>query len=119
MGEVLRKILWVRPAVGFGAAGGAAATGRRAEFEAEHGEGFLAVFDEEFAEKDFAKAGHIQRVAVHFDTGAIRFDTFDDRAKENSVYVRRLQDIIRAERVLGYFPEIAALLEGQFRGFVG
>ena len=106
-------------AVGFGAADGTTATGRGAKFEAKHRECFLAVFDEEFAEKDFAEAGHVKRVAVHFDTGAIRFDTFDDRAKENSVYVRRLEDVIRAERVLGYFPEIAAFLEGRFRSFVG
>src|SRR5256885_749997 len=106
-------------AVGFGAAGGATATGRRAKFETEHGERFLAVFDEEFAEKYFAEARHIKRVAVHFDAGAIRFDTFDDRAKENSVYVRRLEDVTGTERVLGYFPEIAAFLEGRFRSFLG
>ena len=74
-------------------------------------------FNDEDESTDDGQA--FRETAVHFDTGAIRFDTFDDRAKENSVYVRRLQDIIRAERVLGYFPEIAAFFEGRSRSFVG
>lgn len=58
-------------------------------------------------------------MAVNFDAGAIRFDTLHDRAKENSVYVGGLEDFIGAERVLGYFPEIAAFLKGRFCLFVG
>ena len=109
----------IRLAVGFGSPAGSSAFGSGTEFEAEHSESFLAGLDEELAEKYFAEARHVKRMAAHFDAGAIRFDTFDDRAKENSVYVGRLEDVIGAERILGYFPEIAAFLEGRFRSFVG
>jgi len=101
----------IRLAVGFGSPAGSSAFGSGTEFEAEHSESFLAGLDEELAEKYFAEARHVKRMAAHFDAGAIRFDTFDDRAKENSVYVGRLEDVIGAERILGYFPEIAAFLK--------
>jgi hypothetical protein len=119
MREVQRKILRVRATVGFCSTTSTAATGRGAKFETEHSERFLAGLDEEFAEEYFAETGHVKRMTVNFDTRAIRFDTFDDRAKENSVYVRRLEDVIRAERVLGYCPEIAAFLKGLFCGLEG
>jgi hypothetical protein len=77
------------------------------------------VFDEEFAEIDFAKTRHIEGVALDFYSRAIHCDLFDDRAKKDSFQIRRLEDVTRAEGVLRYFPEIAAFLKGLFRGFIG
>ena len=56
---------------------------------------------------------------MDFDARAIDLDIFDDRAKKNSIYVGGLEDIVRAESILGYFPKIAAFLKGRFRSFVG
>jgi len=65
----------IRLAVGFGSPAGSSAFGSGTEFEAEHSESFLAGLDEELAEKYFAEARHVKRMAAHFDAGAIRFDT--------------------------------------------
>jgi len=84
---------------------GSPAGGGRAELNAKHIEIAFAMFDKDFAEKDFAKALYMERVTLASDAGTVGVHLFDAGTKEGSVGAPLRQAVAGLEGILGYFPE--------------
>jgi hypothetical protein len=98
-------------AVDSGGSGGATAADGRADFEAHHRQGALAMLDHNFAEEDLAESGNTEAMSDARDARAVRLHLFDASAKKSSVRLHCFQLLAGLKGILRYFAEFPFIIK--------
>ena len=101
-------------AVDFGAASRAAAADCRADFEAHHSQGALAILEDNLSQEDLPETGDSEAMSDAFDARAVRFHLFDASAKKSSARPDCFQRMAGLKRILRYLAEFPIIIKISF-----